>query len=67
MGEVGEQAYNWRAMGEKETFRERKRFRVSCTECRVTVKEFYLKQHMESLHVKCVPNIRGRESSSPPE
>ena len=35
MGVVGEQAYKWRAMGEKATFRERKRFRVSCTKCRV--------------------------------
>ena len=65
MGEVGEQAYNWRAMGEKETFRERKRFRVSCTKCRVTVKQLYLKQHMESLHGICVPQTRGRDIFHP--
>ena len=66
-GEVGEKSYNLWAMGEKATFRERKRFRVSCTKCRVTVKQLYLKHHMESLHGICVPKIMGRDSSSPPE
>ena len=50
-GGVGEQAYNWWEMGEKATFRERKRFRVICTECRVTVTQLYLKQHMDILFV----------------
>ena len=46
-------------MGEGATFRERKRFRVSCTECGVKAKQSYLKQHMESLHGICVPQMRG--------
>ena len=46
-------------MGEGATFRERKRFRVSCTECGVRVKQSYLKQHMESLHGICAPQTRG--------
>ena len=46
-------------MGEKATFRERKRFWVSCTECRVTVKQSYLKQNMEILHGICAPQTRG--------
>ena len=56
---MGEQAYNWRVMGEGATLRERKRFRVSCTECGVTEKQSYLKQDMEILHGICVPQTRG--------
>ena len=46
-------------MGDGAISRERKRFWVSCTECGVTVKQSYLKQHMESLHGICVPQTRG--------
>ena len=48
-------------MGEGATFRERKRFRVSCTECGVTVKQSYFKHHIESLHGICVPQTRGAD------
>ena len=46
-------------MGEEETFRYRKRLQVSCIKCGVTVEKLYLKQHMEILHVICVPQTRG--------
>ena len=58
-GGLGEQAYSFRAMGEGAIFRERKRFRVSCTECGVTAKQSYLKQYTDSLDGICVPQTRG--------
>ena len=39
-------AYKRWAMGEGATFRERKKTRVSCNECGVTVAASYLKTHM---------------------
>ena len=39
--------YKRRAKGEGSKFRERKRSRVSCSECEVTVVESPLKEHME--------------------
>ena len=42
-----------------ETFRERNRMRVSCTECGMTMASWYLKQHMASLHGIYVPHTGG--------
>ena len=53
------EAYKRRLTGEGEMFRERKRTRVSCTECGVTVVSSSLKQHMAWLHGICVPQTRG--------
>ena len=39
--------------------REQKRLRVSCTEYGMMVAQSYLKQHMESLHGLCAPQMRG--------
>ena len=49
-GNWGEQAYKRRETGEREKFRERKRRRLSCTGCGVTVVSSYLKHHMDGLH-----------------
>ena len=38
---------------------ERKKRRVSCTECGVTVAESYLNMHMAQIHGICVPQTRG--------
>ena len=38
---------------------ERKKRRVSCTECGVTVAESYLNMHMAQIHGICVPHKRG--------
>ena len=46
-------------MGKGEMFRKRKRLRISCTECGVTVAQYYLKQHMARQHGRCVPQARG--------
>ena len=60
-GKGGEKAYKRRATGERATFWERKRLRVSFTECRVTVAKYSLKQHMASQHGICVLSMRGVE------
>ena len=57
-GEWGEQAYKWWSTGEGETFRDRKRLRLSFTACGMTVASSYLKQHMASSHVICVHRTR---------
>ena len=58
-GNWGEKYYKWRAIGGGSTFRERKRMQVSCTECGMTVASSYLKQHVEILHIICVPYTSG--------
>ena len=55
----GEQVYKIQSTGEGATYRERKRLRVSCADCGVTVARSYLKQHMMSLHGICAPQTRG--------
>ena len=55
----GEQAYKQQASGEGLTFWERKRLRVSYTECGMAVAQSYLKKHMASLHGIYVPQTRG--------
>ena len=56
---MGEIAYKVRATGEGETFRERKKERVSCDTCGVAVVAFYLKAHIARCHGICVPQTRG--------
>ena len=51
----GELAYKRQVVGEGATFRERKKTRVSCTVCGVTVTASYLKAHMVISHGICVP------------
>ena len=46
-------------MGEGATFREKKRIKVSCTKCGVTVAASYLERHMAWLHGICFPQTRG--------
>ena len=46
-------------MGEGENFRERKKARVSCATCDVTVAAYYLKAHMARNNGICVPQTRG--------
>ena len=58
-GKWGELAYKQRATGEGEIFIERKKMRVSCTVCSVTVAASYLKAHMVRSHVICNPQTRG--------
>ena len=45
-------------MEEEETFRERKRMRVICIECGMTVETSSLKHHMSRLHGIYLPQIR---------
>ena len=50
-----ELAYKRRATGWMDTFRDRKKTRVGCTVCVVTVAASYLKFHMERIICICVP------------
>ena len=45
-------------MGERETFRERNKTQLSCTECVVMVAASYLKINMEQIHAICVTHMR---------
>ena len=56
---LGEHLYKIQDTVEGATYREQKRFRVSCAECSVTVEKSYLNQHMASLHGLCIPQTRG--------
>ena len=58
-GKWGELAYKRKATGGRETFRERKKTRVSQTVCGVTVVASYLNTHMSRSHGICVPQTRG--------
>ena len=58
-GKWGELAYTRQATGEGANFRERKKARVSCAMCNVTMAESYLKAHMARSHGICVTQIRG--------
>ena len=60
-GEGSEAAYKCRATGERETFRERKRERVSCIVCGVTVAPLSLKGHMVKQHGRIPPQTREVE------
>ena len=57
-GKWSDVAYTTRATGEGETFRERKRSRVSCAEYGVTVAALYLKGNTERKHGRSVPQTR---------
>ena len=57
-GEQSEEAYNRRATGEGETFRDRNWTRVSFTECGVTVASSSMKRHMERPHGGSVTQTR---------
>ena len=57
-GEWSDAAYKGRATGNRETFRERKRARVSCTVCRVTVAAYSLKGNILSQHGRNPPQTR---------
>ena len=57
-GEWGDHAYKQQAMREGDTFRERKRLRVSFSKCRVMIAQYYLNQHMLSQNGICVPHTR---------
>ena len=54
-----ETLYKRRATGEGATFWERKKTRVSCTECRAMVAASYLKTHMAQIHGLYVSQTRG--------
>ena len=54
-----EKAYKHRIMGEREILRQRKRTRLSCTKCGMTLAALYLKYHMARLHIICIPHTRG--------
>ena len=60
-GKRGELVYKRLARREGETFRYRKKTRVSCTMCGVTVAEYYLKTNTERSHGICVPQTRGAD------
>ena len=63
-----EHEYKRQAPGEGATCRERNMLRVSCSECAATVAQYYLKQHMTSLHGLCIPQTRGvdKNGEGPP-
>ena len=52
---VGGVAYQRRSTEEGETFRERKKTRVSFNECGVTVAASYIETHVARIHAICVP------------
>ena len=56
-----ETAYKNRASRKGETFKERKRARVSCTVCRVTVVASSLKGHTEMQNDRIAPHMREVE------
>ena len=58
-GKWSEEAYKRQATGEGETFRERNRTTVSCSECSVTVEVLSLKHHMVRHHGVSAPHTRG--------
>ena len=57
-GEWGDQVYKRRATDEGSTFWDRKRLRLSCANCEVTVAQSALKQHMPIQHGICLPHTR---------
>ena len=52
-----ELAQKRQATGEEETFRERKKLRVSYTVCGVTMAASYVKTHMVRSHGICIPQM----------
>ena len=60
-GQLGVAAYKRRATGEGDTFRERKKTRVSCKECVTTMAELLLLHHMERSNGIVIPHNRGVE------
>ena len=58
-GKWWELAYKRQATGDEATFRERKKTRMSCTVCCVTVVAYYLKTHMARSYDICAPQTRG--------
>ena len=57
-GKLGDLAYKKRATREGANFRERKKTRVSCATCGVTMAVSYLKAHMDRIHGICAPQTR---------
>ena len=58
-GKWGRKAYKQQATGEGETLWGRERLRVSSTNCRLTLEQSSIKQHMAIQHSSCVPQTRG--------
>ena len=54
-GEMRELDYKRRATGERATFRDRKKARLSFATCGVTVAAYYLKANMKRIHSICIP------------
>ena len=58
-GQQGAAVYKRRVTGEGETFKERKRSRVICTECGGTMAASSLRHHMEISHGIVLHHTRG--------